>query len=301
MTGNAIAENIGPRLSNNPSARELLATSNLPAAEARALLAHQLGVTRESLIARPEQRIARGDAQSFMQLVERRWLGEPLAYLLGEKEFFGRMFAVSPAVLIPRPETEMLVEVALRLVARPDAHVLDLGTGSGCIGITLALERAGWRVAATDLSAEALVVARRNASRWQAGNITFYQGSWFDAIGALRFDIVVANPPYVATGDPHLDALRFEPTAALVADGDGLGCLQAIISGAPAHLVAGGYLALEHGHNQGLTVRSVLSANGWRNIQTDADLAGLERVTYARAPAFDALSPLATLDEIQSG
>ena len=185
-------------------AGDLLIASALPAFEARALLAHQLGVTRESLLARPEQCVASVAADGFAQLAERRRRGEPLAYLLGEKEFYGRVFAVSPAVLIPRPETELLVETALAYAATDNAQVLDLGTGSGCIAITLGLERRSWRVIATDVSSQALEVARDNANNWRANNVTFRLGVWFLAVPARRFDLIVSNPPYVAAGDPHL-------------------------------------------------------------------------------------------------
>ena len=192
---------------------DLLSASTLPTLEARALLAHQLGVARERLVMRPEQRVASEDMRGFAQLVKRRKRGEPLAYLLGEKEFYGRMFAVSPAVLIPRPETELLVEIVLALGLPDEAHVVDLGTGSGCIAITLALERAAWRITASDLSQQAIGVARGNAEKWQAHNVTFRHGSWFSAVPEQRFDLIVSNPPYVAVGDPHLDALPFEPHA----------------------------------------------------------------------------------------
>ena len=262
---------------------DLLIASTLPALEARALLAHQLGVTRERLIARPEQRVAPADADAFANLVERRRRGEPLAYLLGEKEFYGRLFAVSPAVLIPRPETELLVETALAYAASDGTQVLDLGTGSGCIAITLGLERSSWRVIASDVSSQALGVARDNANKWQAKNVTFRLGIWFSAVPAQRFDLIVSNPPYVAEGDPHLEALRFEPTNALVAEDNGLACLQTIIEGAPSHLVAGGLLVLEHGHDQAHAVRNMFATRGWSDVQTRTDPAGLDRVTFARS------------------
>jgi release factor glutamine methyltransferase len=261
---------------------DLLNASTLPTLEARALLAHQLGVAREQLVMRPEQRVALADMHGFTQLVERRQRGEPLAYLLGEKEFYGRMFAVSPAVLIPRPETELLVEVVLALGLRGDAHVLDLGTGSGCIAITLALERAKWQISASDMSQQAIGVARGNAEKWQAHNVTFRHGSWFSAVPDQRFDLIVSNPPYIAAGDPHLDALPFEPIPALVAEGTGLACLQTIIEAAPSHLVPGGFLVLEHGHDQADAVRDLFATSGWCDMRTEVDLAGIERVTFAR-------------------
>lgn len=272
-------------LDDAPAVGELMTASKLPALEARALLARQLGVARERLIAQPEQRVAAEDIRGFAQLAERRRQGEPLAYLLGEKEFYGRMFAVSPAVLIPRPETELLVEAALRLGPRDKARVLDLATGSGCIAITLALGRTEWRVTATDLSSEAIDIARRNADRLQADNVEFRRGDWFSAVGDARFDLIVSNPPYVAIGDSHLDALRFEPLAALIAEEDGLMCLRTIIAAAPSHLMSGGWLVLEHGYDQANAVRDLFAVHGWRNVQTETDRAGLERVTYARTDA----------------
>ena len=267
------------------SVADILGASVLPMLEARALLAHQLGVTRERLIAQPEQRVAPADAQGLAKFVARRQRGEPLAYLLGEKEFYGRMFLVSPAVLIPRPETEQLVEAALSLGLRDDAHILDLGTGSGCIAITLALERPAWHVTASDSSNDAIRVARVTAGKSQATNLTFRHGCWFSAISDQRFDLIVSNPPYVAVDDPHLDALRFEPRTALVADADGLACLHTIIDGAPPHLVPGGYLALEHGYDQAASLRDRFAASGWRDVLTLTDLAGLERVTLGRTSA----------------
>jgi release factor glutamine methyltransferase len=261
---------------------DLLSASMLPILEARALLAHQLGVAREQLVMRPEQRVASEDMRGFTQLVKRRKRGEPLAYLLGEKEFYGRMFAVSPAVLIPRPETELLVEIVLALGLPDEAHIVDLGTGSGCIAITLALERAAWRITASDLSQQAIGVARGNAKKWQAHNVTFHHGSWFSAVPDQRFDLIVSNPPYVAVGDPHLDALPFEPMRALVAEGNGLACLRAIIEGAPPHLVPGGFLVLEHGHDQADAVRDLFVTHGWCDVRTEADFASIERVTLAR-------------------
>ena len=262
---------------------DLLTGRALPLLELRALLAQQLGLSRETLIARPEQRVTPDLVQEFLQRVERRQHGEPLAYLLGEKEFYGRAFIVSPAVLIPRPETELLVEEALRCRTSNVARVLELGTGSGCVAITLALERPEWQIMATDLASEALEVARRNCDRWQAGNVSLRNGRWFGAVPIdARFELIVSNPPYVAHGDPHLDALRFEPQLALTADDDGFASLREIVEAAPAYLTPGGALALEHGHTQGPALRSLLSAGGWYDVQTATDLAQLERVTSAR-------------------
>ncbi|MDQ3188382.1 MAG: peptide chain release factor N(5)-glutamine methyltransferase [Pseudomonadota bacterium] len=263
---------------------ELLIGSKLPAFEARALLAHQLGVARERLIARPEQRLTAAHVRAFSLLVERRQRGEPLAYLLGEKEFYGRMFGVSRAVLIPRPETELLIESALALGPLGPGSVLELGTGSGCVAISLALERDRWRVIATDVSNDAIEVAQINVDRWQA-DVELRHGSWFCTVSDERFDLIVSNPPYVAAGDPCLAALRFEPKLALVVGEDGLSALRAVVKTAPVHLVPGGHLALEHGSTQGRAVRDFFYQAGWHDVQTLTDLAGLERVTSARRPA----------------
>lgn len=269
-------------LDRESSVGVLLAANRLPALEARALLAHQLSVPREHLVARPEQAVTPVDAARFSALVERRLQGEPLAYLLGEKEFYGRTFAVSPAVLIPRPETELLVDIALRLGTHRRMRVLDLGTGSGCIAITLALRRPQWQVCATDLSDDAIEVATRNASRYGASTVSFAKGSWFAPLASdSQFDMIVSNPPYVAGDDPHLAALGFEPPAALVAGENGLACLRTIIEGAPQRLSADGWLILEHSHDQGSAVRALFDQGTWRNLRTEADLAGIERVTCA--------------------
>ena len=214
---------------------QLLVASGLPALEARALLAHRLQVPRERLVAHPEAVVGAADADAFVALVRRRAAGEPLAYLLGAKEFYGRAFAVTPDVLVPRPETELLVDLAverMRALERP--RVLDLGTGSGCIAVTLALECPAARLTATDTSEGALAVARRNAEGHGAA-VTFSVGDWYDALPVdATFDLIVANPPYVAPDDPHLDALRFEPLQALTDRRDGLACLETIVQGAGA-------------------------------------------------------------------
>ena len=265
------------------TAGELLASAALPRAEARRLLAHALGVPIESLIARPQQAVDSAAAARFATLAARRAGGEPLAYLLGEKEFYGRRFAVSPAVLVPRPETELLVGLALaRLRTAPAPRVLDHGTGSGCIAITLALECPEAAVTAVDRSADALAVARANAQRLGA-TVEFVLGNWFEAVGG-RFDLIVANPPYVAAADPHLAGLRHEPQHALVAGVDGLADLRRIVGGAPAHLNPGGALAVEHGHDQGASVRALFARAGFAGVETHCDLAGIERVCTGTLP-----------------
>ena len=238
----------------------LIAQSGLPLLEARALLAHRLGVARERLVAHPETTVAAADAEAFVALARRRALGEPLAYLLGEKEFYGRAFAVTPDVLVPRPETELLVDLALermRAIERP--RVLDLGTGSGCVAVTLALECPAAQVTATDACAGALAIARRNAERLGAA-VAFRSGDWYDALPVdATFDLILSNPPYVAAGDPHLDDLRFEPMRALTDGRDGLACLEAIAAGAGqatvAWRVAAGGTRVRPGRGRGGAVR----------------------------------------------
>jgi release factor glutamine methyltransferase len=262
-------------------AGELIASSGLTASEARSLLACALQVAREALIARPEQPVAADAARRFTELRERRRRGEPIAYLLGEREFFGRRFRVDHKVLIPRPETECLVEAAMQaLEPLTDARVVDLGTGSGCIAITLALERADARVCGTDNSEAALEVARGNAAELSA-RVEFLHGSWYAPL-AGRFDLIVSNPPYVAAGDPHLVDLGFEPAGALTDGSDGLSCLRTIIEQASAHLAENGTLLVEHGFEQGAAVRAMMQASGLRSIVTRNDLAGLPRICGGR-------------------
>lgn len=262
---------------------ELLACAALPRAEARLLLSAVLGEPVESLIARPERAIEGAAAARFATLASRRARGEPVAYLLAEREFYGRRFAVSPAVLVPRPETELLVELALaRLRTAPASRVLDLGTGSGCIAVTLALECPTAAVVAVDRSVDALAVARSNARRLGA-TVEFVTGDWYEAVGG-RFDLIVANPPYVAAGDPHLADLRHEPQQALVAGADGLADLRRIVAGAPAHLDGGGTLVVEHGHDQGARVHTLFAQAGFASIETHRDLAGIERACTGTMP-----------------
>ncbi|HEU0199657.1 MAG TPA: peptide chain release factor N(5)-glutamine methyltransferase [Burkholderiaceae bacterium] len=261
-----------------PSIAEVLKTSGLPVAEARALLAHVLAVPREGLIAHPDAHVEARAYFAFDELATRRRSGEPLAYLLGAKEFYGRSFAVSPAVLIPRPETELLIDLAL--AALRDMHaprILDLGTGSGCIAITLALERRDATVCAVETSDDALALARANAQRLGAA-VEFAIGPWYTAVTG-RFHAIVSNPPYIAIGDPHLREgdLRFEPTAALIAGPDGLAALRAVIEGAPTYLEPGGVLLVEHGFDQGKSVRALFAAARLVEVRTERDAAGIER------------------------
>jgi len=261
-----------------PTVDALLRASGLPLLEARALLAHVLGSTREMLVAHPERPVDGAAADRYAQWAARRRAGEPLAYLLGEREFYGRSFGVGPAVLVPRPETESLVQVAYELARKVAApRLLDLGTGSGCIAITLALEVPRAEVVAAEISPPALEIARANATRLGA-RIDFVESAWYAAVRG-RFDVIVANPPYVAEGDPHLGELRFEPAIALVATDDGLSCLRRIVEGAAPHLKRGGWLVVEHGSDQAARVRELFSTAGFEAVETRRDGAGIERIT----------------------
>jgi release factor glutamine methyltransferase len=262
--------------------REAVARSGLAPIDAQVLLAHALGVARTWLIAHAGDALSAGDAAAFAALVQRRRSGEPVAYITGTREFFGLSLAVSPAVLIPRPETETLVECALaRLPCSGSPRVLDLGTGSGAIALAIAQARPEARVYACDASADAVAVAHANAQRLGLPNLRFFVADWYAGVPALPFDVIVANPPYIAADDPHLDAgdLRFEPPAALTPGGDGLAALRAVVTGAPARLVPGGLLAVEHGFDQAGPVRALFGEAGFLAIVTHADLAGHARVT----------------------
>lgn len=257
------------------------ARARIPVSEARSLLADVLGRDRVWLESHRDDPIAPELASRFAALVGRRAAGEPVAYLLGRREFYGRDFIVSPAVLIPRPETELLVEWALEAAAGlVSPRILDLGTGSGCIAVTLALERPDAQVTATDVSPEALEIARRNAARLGA-RVEFAHGDWFSAVGSDRFNLVVANPPYVASEDPHLRAgdLRFEPPNALASGPEGMDAIRLILAGASAHLARGGWLAIEHGFDQGPACIRAFSDAGLYGVRQMKDLAGLARMT----------------------
>lgn len=265
------------------SAAAWLAGSGLPLAEARLLLARAMGTTREALIASPATPVEPDAAARFAGWVARRRRGEPIAYLVGEREFYGHGFAVTPAVLVPRPETELLVDIALQALREmPNGaprRVLDLGTGSGCVAISIALAApAGVEVVAVDRSPEALAVAAGNAERLGA-RVSFVESDWFAGLPAEHpFDLIVANPPYIAAGDPHLLALTHEPELALVAGPRGLDALRTIVAEAPRYLVAGGRLAVEHGYDQGGAVRELFARARFVRISTHRDGAGHERV-----------------------
>lgn len=262
--------------------------------DARVLVAHLLGVDRAYLATHPMRILTETEDARVDHLVAQRALGQPVAYLVERREFYGRDFSVGPDVLIPRPETETLVEAVLsRLASR--ASCLDLGTGSGAIAITIACERPSAHVAAVEAHAGALAVAKANAAQLRAPAIEFLPGSWYQPLAGRRFDVIAANPPYVAAADPHLanGDLRFEPQGALT-DGspDGLDSIRAIVAGAPAHLNRGGWLLLEHGYDQAAAVRALLAAAGFADLVSIPDLAGIARVAGGclHRPGGDAIT-----------
>jgi len=250
--------------------------------EARVLLAHALAANHAWLIAHDRDIPTPAQQIDIENLIARRTFGEPVAYIVGEREFFGLNFAVTPAVLIPRPDTELLVETALeRLSEHTPCHILDLGTGSGAIGITLARQRPMAAVVAVDTSADALRLAKSNARRLCTKNVHFIASDWYTELGVRKFDMIVSNPPYIATGDPHLDAgdLRFEPSQALASGFDGLGAIRCIVAGSATHLRQGGTLIIEHGQAQGAACRELFHQAGFCQVASLQDLAAHERVT----------------------
>ena len=281
-----------PPVDTAPTLDDLIQHSQLPRAEARRLLASLTGQPLTWFMAHGDDPADPDLAARFQALAERRRAGEPLAYLLGQQEFYGRPFAVSPAVLIPRADTETLVETALEqlLLLRQQRRtvplsLLELGTGSGIIAITLALEAPDTEVHAVERSPEALTVAQQNAKTLGADRIHWHPGSWWQALASpRRFDLIVSNPPYIAANDHHLQQgdLRFEPPQALAAGPDGLDDLRIIIGGAPAHLNPGGWLLLEHGYDQEAPVQALLHDAGFADVFTRRDLAGQPRVSGGR-------------------
>ena len=266
-----------------------MAQSGLPPLEARMLLERVLEKSRAWLIAHADETVSSETGQAFAALAGRRRQGEPIAYILGEREFYGLEFRVAPAVLIPRPETELLVELALERIAETAVvRVLDLGTGSGAIAVALAKHRREARLTAVDVDYAALAVARANASR-HGVSVRFFCGDWFGALSGETFDLIVSNPPYVAAGDPHLAMgdVRFEPQRALLGGADGLDCIRAIVASAVAHLRPGAWLLFEHGYDQAEACLGLLEAEGYREVQSWPDLAGIPRVSGGRAAEDD--------------
>jgi release factor glutamine methyltransferase len=265
-----------PRLPDSPS----------PRLDAELLLAAALGKPRSFLHTWPERVVSGEAAERYASYLERRRQGEPVAYILGHQGFWSLDLEVAPHTLIPRPDTELLVETALALVTLPQARVLDLGTGTGAIALALACERLGWQVTGVDRISEAVALAERNRERLGLGNATFRESHWFSALGAERYDLIVSNPPYIAAQDPHLAQgdVRFEPSSALVAGADGLDDIRLIVSQAPAHLNAGGWLLLEHGYDQAAAVRELLAREGFEAVESRRDLGGHERISLGRRP-----------------
>lgn len=254
---------------------EAIAASGIDRREARLLLAEACGFSEASLAASPEQEIPFEVENAFLELIEKRKSGVPVAYILGRKEFYGLELSVNPSVLVPRPETELLVDLALQ---KKPASVLDLGTGSGAVALAIKHEIAKCRVVAVEADLAALLTAKRNAAKFNL-DIDFRHGRWFEPVAGERFDLVVANPPYVAEGDPHLADLRYEPRGALVSGADGLDAIREIVPAVGAFLRPGGWLLLEHGMGQDGAVRTLLAASGLEGVTTWPDLAGIARVS----------------------
>ena len=279
MTGVSIADCLA-------RGAELKGVSDTWRLDTELLLAEALGAGRALLIAHPQRELSSPQLQKFDDYLARRRRGEPIAYILGRREFWSLELSVNEAVLVPRPETELLVEAALAALAGfsdQSVRIADMGTGSGAIALAIASERADASVVAVDSSAAALAVARHNAVQLGIGNVSFVLSHWFDALGDTNFDMVVSNPPYVANDDPHLARgdLRFEPRQALVSGEDGLSDIRLLADQGRQFLRPGGKLLLEHGWQQGEAVRRILEERGYQAVRTLPDLAGLDRVTMA--------------------
>ena len=251
-----------------------------PRLDAETLLVHVTGRSRAWVIANRNVSITANENENYVSLINSRCEGRPVAYLTGCKEFWSIMLEVNESVLIPRPETELVVERALRHMNQRKRRVLDLGTGSGAISLAIAMERPDCEILATDVSASAIAVARRNANRHEVENIAFAQGSWYEPVVHERFDLIVSNPPYIVPGDTNLNSeIRYEPRRALVAARNGLCDLEQIIASAPNYLTNNGSLIVEHGCHQAVAVRAIFGQAGFSGIATYQDLAGLDRVT----------------------
>ena len=275
-----------------PSLAALLDQAELPDSptarlDAELLLAAALGKPRSYLRTWPEHEPGAEQLAAFAALLERRRAGEPVAYILGHQGFWSLDLEVAPHTLIPRPDTELLVETALQLAPATPLRVLDLGTGSGAIALALASERGGWQVTGVDRIAEAVALAERNRQRLGLTNAVFRQSSWFEALPGERFGLILSNPPYIAASDRHLGEgdVRFEPLSALVAGADGLDDIRQIVAQAPSHLEVGGWLLLEHGYDQAAAVRGLLAAAGFTRVDSRRDLGGHERISLGQWPA----------------
>ncbi|MCU1761335.1 peptide chain release factor N(5)-glutamine methyltransferase [Pseudomonas sp. 14P_8.1_Bac3] len=254
--------------------------------DAELLLAAALGKSRSFLHTWPERIVPSDAALKFGEYLQRRRGGEPVAYILGQQGFWKLDLEVAPHTLIPRPDTELLVEAALELLPATPAKVLDLGTGSGAIALALASERPAWNVTAVDRVIEAVALAERNRQRLHLHNASVLNSHWFSALEGQRFQLIISNPPYIASADPHLAEgdVRFEPVSALVAGVDGLDDLRLIVAQAPDHLEAGGWLMLEHGYDQAAAVRDLLQARGFDDVHSRTDLGGHQRISLGRLP-----------------
>ena len=250
------------------------------------LLAAALGKNRSFLRTWPERIVGTEAAARFAGYLQRRRQGEPVAYILGQQGFWSLDLEVAPHTLIPRPDTELLVELALRCLPQQQARVLDLGTGTGAIALALGRERTGWQVMAVDRVAEAVALAERNRARLGLGNVQVRESHWFSALQGQRFDLILSNPPYIRSHDPHLSEgdVRFEPASALVSGIDGLDDIRHIVAHAPEYLNTGGWLLLEHGYDQAAQVRALLEAEGFEQVESCTDLGGHERATLGRRP-----------------
>jgi release factor glutamine methyltransferase len=264
---------------------QLSTVSESPRLDAELLLARSLDVARSYLFAHPEEPMDPGAVARFREVLDKRVEGMPMAYITGEKEFWSMTLMVNPATLVPRPDTETLVDQALNRISRRAAmRIVDLGTGSGAVALAIARERPLCQVVATDISTDALAVARLNARELAIPNVEFVAGHWIEPIAGRTFDLVISNPPYVASADPHLAALRHEPTSALAAGADGLDAIREIAATAMSVLKPGGDLLIEHGADQADSVAAILRDNGWTESSTVRDLSGQPRVSTARKP-----------------
>ena len=273
-----------PGLEEGNTIAQCQSASPLEPLETRMLLMYALGLSRVQLITQSEKTLDAKQSQQLSALIFRRINGEPMAYILGEREFFGLNFYVTPDVLIPRPDTELLVELALRY-APPASQLLDLGTGSGAIAIAIAHQRSDLQVTAIDVSLAALSIAAKNAARHlPSDRITLIQSDWVSALSDQKFSTIVSNPPYIVKDDQHLNQgdLRFEPIDALTDHADGLSAYRQIISGAKKHLCSAGWLLMEHGYDQSEAVQELLMSHGFIGVQSWPDLAGILRVSGGR-------------------
>lgn len=266
--------------------QQLMASTDCQTLEAEVLLAHVLNKPRDYLFAWPEAVLTESESEQFAAYLQRRCHKEPIAYITEHQEFWSLALRVSPATLIPRPETELIVELALKWIdpAKTNIKIADLGTGCGAIALALAKERPAWQVVATDFDHDALCIASHNAERLGLTTVAFYQGDWCAALPDSHYDMIISNPPYIAEQEWALyeDGLAFEPRSALVAGQDGLEAIRIIVPSARNYLQPGGLLLLEHGYSQGPAVRALLMADGYVDVETVVDLAGQERVTIGR-------------------